>query len=36
MKGKELYKEITIDADGLSRTYPSSISAAELFEKESR
>lgn len=36
MKGKELYKEITIDADGLSRAYPSSISATELFEKEPR
>ena len=36
MKGKELYEEITIDADGLSRTYPSSISATELFEKEPR
>ena len=36
MKGKELYKEITIDADGLSRHYPSSISVTELFEKETR
>ena len=36
MKGKELYKEITIDADGLFRAYPSSVSATELFEKEPR
>ena len=36
MKGKELYIEITIDADGLFRAYPSSVSVTELFEKEPR